>query len=498
MVENDDFNTSQGSSNWAKKLFLPNAELQTESTRLVRLIQPACLQLFHTPEQVAYADLKTDGYHQTLRLDSNIFRDWLARCYYNKYHKTPRAAILQEVIKVLQGIALFEGDECPVYVRLAARGERIYLDLCRPEGAVVEVSPTGWRVINNPPVRFRRPRHLLPLPVPERGGKLDALLSVLNIAAEDWCLIAAWLVATLNPHGPFPLLFVQGEQGTGKSLLAKMLQSLIDPCTGLLRAQPRDLRDLALAATNSWILSFDNLSTLPTWLSDGLCRLSTGGSFTTRILHREDEEVVFQASRPVILTGIEELATRGDLLDRAVLLYLPSIKATQRRTHQQLWTEYEGLQSQLLGALLDAVSVALQRLPNLQLEQLPRMADFTAWVVAASPGLNLAPETFLTAYHSNRQLTHELVLDSMPLVIALRQLMRNYPVWQGTVTELHQVLASYLAGKPQRVKHLPATTGGLSNILRRLAPNLRSLGINVCFHRTNQARLVRIEAVMQD
>ncbi len=473
-------------------------ERQTESTRLVKLVQSAYLQLFHTPEQVAYADLTIDGHRRTLRLGSKVFRDWLARCYYNEYHKTPRASVLQEAIEVLQGIALFEGSEYPVHVRLAAREERIYLDLGRSEGTVVEVSSTGWRVIVDLPVRFRRPRHLLPLPVPERGGRLDALLSVLNIAAEDWSLIAAWLVAALNPHGPFPLLIVQGEQGTGKSLLARMLKDLIDPCTGPLRAQPRDLRDLMLAATNSWILSFDNLSALPLWLSDGLCRLSTGGSFATRALYHEDEEAVFYATRPVILTGIEELATRGDLLDRAIMLYLPTIEAVHRHSYQQLWAEYERLRPQILGALLDAVSVALQRLPELQLEQLPRMADFTAWAVAASPGLNLAPENFLTAYHSNRGLTHELVLDGMPIVVALQQLVRSHPVWEGTVTELHKVLTSYMTVKMQRVQHWPATARGLSGVLRRLAPNLRSMGINVCFYRTNQARLVRIETILQD
>ncbi|WP_250121594.1 hypothetical protein [Chroococcidiopsis sp. CCMEE 29] len=490
----------QGFSNEARKLS-SNAEHQTESTLLVKLVQASQVRLFHTPEQVAYAELNLNGLRKSVRVRSKAFQDWLARRYYYEYQKAPRAQALQVALGVVEGMALFEGGEYPIYVRLAESEGRVYLDLGRPDGAVVEVSPNSWQVIVESPVRFRRPHNMLPLPLPERGGRVDALQSVLNLAPEDWPLVAAWLVAALNPNGPYPLLFVQGEQGTGKSSLAWMLKDLVDPSTGSLRAHPREVRDLMLAAANSWVLSFDNLSSLPVWLSDGLCRLSTGGSFATRTLYHDDEESVLNAARPVILTGIEELATRGDLLDRAVLLYLPPIEATKQRPYRQICAQYEELRPYVLGALLDAVSQALQRLPHLKLEQLPRMADFTTWVVAASPGLGLDPETFLKAYHNNREITHELVLEGLPIVLALQALLESQPVWEGTVTELHQTLASHLTFKSFKVQqryHWPMNPRGLSNALRRLAPNLRSAGINVHFYRTNQARLIRIEIISRN
>lgn len=496
MTDGSKFEATESSSNEAGKLFSSKRERQTESTLLVALVKAARLRLFHTPEKFAYADLNVNGHQETLRVRSKAFRDWLARQYYYEYQKAPRTQALQEALGVVEGMALFEGSECPVYVRLAEHNGRVYLDLGHAEGAVVEVGPTGWQVIFDPPVRFRRPRNLLPLPLPERGGRVDDLLSVLNLAPGDWPLVAAWLVAALNPNGPYPLLFLQGEQGTGKSSLARMLKDLIDPSTDYLRAHPREVRDLMLAATNSWVLSFDNLSSLPVWLSDALCRLSTGGSFATRALYHDDEEVVLNATRPVILTGIEDLATRGDLLDRAIPLYLPTIVAAKQRSYRQVWTQYEELRPRVLGALLDAVSVALQRLPHLRLEQLPRMADFTMWVVAASPGLGLEPETFLTAYRGNREVTHELVLEGLPIVVAVRALLEIQPVWEGTATELHTILASYLTSKARQGHHCPVTSRGISNVLRRLAPNLRSVGIDVLFYRTNQARTIRIETML--
>lgn len=498
MTDGHKFEATEGSSNQAGKLFLSKGERQTESTLLVELVQTARLRLFHTPEKLAYADLDVNGNKETLRLRSKTFRDWLARRYYYEYQKTPRAQALQEALGVIEGIALFESSECPVYVRLAESNGQVYLDLGHPERAVVEVGPTGWQVIFDPPVRFRRPRNLLPLPLPERGGRVDDLLSVLNLAPEDWPMVVAWLVAALNPNGPYPLLFLQGEQGTGKSTLARMLKDLIDPSTDYLRAHPREIRDLMLAAGNSQVLSFDNLSSLPVWLSDALCRLSTGGSFATRALYHDDEEIVINATRPVILTGIEDLATRGDLLDRAILLYLPTMTAAKQRPCRQVWAQYEELRPRVLGALLDAVSMALQRLPHLRLEQLPRMADFTMWVVAASPGLGLDSETFLTAYRGNREVTHEMVLEGLPIVVAVRALLESQLIWEGTATELHTILASYLTSKVRQGHHWPVTSRGLSNALRRLAPNLRSVGIDVLFYRTNQARVIRVETMSQN
>jgi hypothetical protein len=48
-------------------------------------------------------------------------------------------------------------------------------------------------------------------------------------------------------------------------------------------------------------VALDNLSDIKPWLSDCLCRLSTGGGFSTRTLFENDEETIFNATRPVIL-----------------------------------------------------------------------------------------------------------------------------------------------------------------------------------------------------
>jgi hypothetical protein len=154
------------------------------------------------------------------------------------------------------------------------------------------------------------------------------------------CLIA-WLVAALGPRGPYPVLALFAEQGSGKSMTGRILRDLVDPNSAPLRAEPRDGRDLMIAANNSWCLAYDNLSYLPPWLSDALCRLSTGGGFTTRELYTDQDEVIFDSQRPVLLTSIEEVATRSDLLDRCVIIYLPAIPEDRRRPEAEILTAFE-------------------------------------------------------------------------------------------------------------------------------------------------------------
>lgn len=147
----------------------------------------------------------------------------------------------------------------------------------------------------------------------------------------------AWLIQALRPKGAYPVLILQGEQGSAKSTTERLLRALIDPSTAPLRTTPRNERDLIIAATNSWCAAFDNISTLPPWLSDALCRLSTGGGFSARELYTDAEEVLFDVTRPVILNGTTDVATRPDLLDRALVMMLPAIQEEGRTPEADLW-----------------------------------------------------------------------------------------------------------------------------------------------------------------
>ena len=233
-----------------------------------------------------------------------------------------------------------------------------------------------------------------------------------------------------------------------------------------------------IAATNSWCVALDNLSRLPTWLSDAICLLSTGGGFSTRTLYEDQEETILEAQRPVIINGITELATRGDLLDRSLVIYLPAIPEGRHLPESEFWPQFYEARPDILGGLLDVLSAALKALPTVTLERTPRMADFAYWAVAAEPKLGLTSGRFIAAYIGNRASANELTLEASPVVPHLRDLVKLRE-WNGTSTELLVELNRRVDEKTQRQKTWPSSPRSLSNTLRRLAPNLRAVGIDM-------------------
>jgi hypothetical protein len=241
---------------------------------------------FHTPDHRAFACMRVNDHTETIAVRSRKFRAFLIRAYHTGNGKSASSAAIEEAIAFFEGSALC-GEQQTVHTRLAAHDNAIYLDLCNDRWQVVKITAKGWRVVSNPPVKFRRARGMLALPTPVSGGRISDLRRFVNVASDDdFILLVAWMVAAFRPDLPCPVLVLHGEQGSAKSTTAKLLKKLIDPADPLLRSLPREGRDLYIAALNSWIVSLDNVSGLPVWLSDDLCRLSDGragllhGSFT--------------------------------------------------------------------------------------------------------------------------------------------------------------------------------------------------------------------------
>src|SRR5262249_58565876 len=69
----------------------------------------------------------------------------------------------------------------------------------------VEIGANGWRIAEDPPVRFRRSAGMQPLPLPVRGGSIESLAPFLNLAIEhDFVLVVAWLLGALRAGRPYP------------------------------------------------------------------------------------------------------------------------------------------------------------------------------------------------------------------------------------------------------------------------------------------------------
>ena len=409
----------------------------------------------------------------------------------------PVAGAISRVIGVLEARARFQGGVRPVFVRTAMRHEQDgpanYLDLADDSGRAIEIRSGGWTVVENPGVEFRRPAGILPLPLPRADGSIELLKKYVNLEDRDFQLFVVWITAAMRPMGPYPPLVIQGEQGSAKSTLARVARLLVDPHSAPLLGEPASTRDLMATAVNTWLLTFDNVREVAPWLSDALCRLAVGGGQASRSLFTNDQVTYVYTQRPILLNGIDDIVTRGDLIDRSVFLYPRPIKESVRVAEAVFWLSFQEDYSGILGGLLDAFARGLAMLPSVVLGRVPRMADFAHWGEAVGRGLGWPENTFLTSYRRNRHVaTVSAIEESMVANLVLRKL-RYSGRWAGKFAALHAELTEYLDETPRLSAGWPKTTAGFAREFHRITPQLRMRGVSITIKREVNGRRVLIK-----
>lgn len=432
--------------------------------------------------------LPQSGWHKEhFQVNSSAFEYALRHIDFEAHGRVVATQALKEAIDTTAAKARFRGKAYDTHLRVARIGEQVFLDLGTDHWDAVAVSANGWDIVPAAPCKFRRPVGMHPLPTPVREGDISLLQNLLNLECEnDLKLIVGWLVAALRGKRPYPLLAIYGEQGSAKSTLSRMVRNLIDPHMAQIKCLSRNEHDLIISADNSWVIALDNVSRISEELSDSLCRMVTGVGFSTRKLYTDSDEKIFNVCRPIMLNSIGEVITRADLLDRAVVIEIPVIPETERRTDEEVADHYHSVQAQILGLLLDGVACALRNYRELNLPAKSRMADFQRWAAAAMPAFGWKSEDFLEAYAQNVEAAQGVALDSSPVVPAIRLLLKLYGGRWPAAGQMKgcEALLQELEKLPDGPKFKtqpgwPGRPNTLGGILARLAPVMRRSGIDV-------------------
>lgn len=455
---------------------LDQVNRQTQAGKLLQIADKA--EYWRTPQGRAYVTLDVRGHRESHAVEDPAFRDFLVHAYYREHGHGPNGTALRNVLTLLTARATQAGEEHEAPLRIAAQGGDIYLDLGDADWHAVHITPQGWDIIDQVPVRFTRAQGTKPLPVPARNGDIGDLLSMVNVAPEDMPLLTGWLLGALSPQGPYPILLLQGPPGSAKSTLARLVKSLVDPNDLELRSPPKELRDLQIAAMHSRCIALDNLSHVSQELGDTLCRLATGEATSSRTLYTNTGETVVKVQLPVILTGIGAIAAQADLLDRAIVLGLHAIPETKRTPESRYWRAWASRRASALGALLDAVSHGLATQETVHLTHLPRMADFAHWNVACEETM-WQPGTFLTAYTRNRGDARQITMDADPVGQAVLQLMQDRTQWSGTASDLLSALELHVPENVREQQSWPKAPHVLSRRLSRIESVLLAVGVSV-------------------
>ena len=473
-------------------------------------------ELFHTADDEAYAVVKTPTSRQVFAVRSAGFRRYLSQRYFKLFGKGVGNQALQDALITIEAKANFNGTLRQVYKRVANLGDRIYLDLCDEKWRVIEVTAAGWQVLNCSPVMFTRTKDMLSIPEPKHDVS-DAILSVndlvknkeekykniyllkrfVNVCDDDYPLIYAFILACLRGIKPYPVLLLQGESGTGKTTTARNIRGLIDPSKADVLGKPKDENELKTCANNSYILAIDNLSGLSKDFSDVVCQIATGASSSKRKLYTDNDVETYEIARPIILNGIDDIASRGDLLNRSFQVNLPQLNDDKRGDEQELATQYNQAKPVILAAFLDMLSVGLRDYDKIEkIKTSGRFVSLPRFVTAAERGLGL-PELFAKTYDKNTKQGVELALETSPLAQALITFMNLKAIWTGTIGELFQQLNDRFKTDSLTLQSglWPKTPRYLSGELTRLAPQLRQTHIDIKTKKESHGMTITLEKV---
>lgn len=450
------------------------------------------ISYFVTPDDRVYADVITDGIRLTMVLRGKQFKQYLRSMQFENTEKSPGSDAVQQAIDTLEALAVKNADKRDVHVRIADHDEKIYIDLADESWKSIEVDRHGWRVVDDSPVRFIRGASS-PLPMPIEGGCVEDFKDLCGFSDDAWVLILTFLLQALKPEKAYPILFLIAPPATGKTTITRAFKNLVDPSPGQPRKTVGEVRDFAIHATKRHVLPIDNLSGVTNDQSDILCCAATGGGHSQRTLHSDDEETVMNFTNLLVLNGIGEIASRGDLLSRAYPVTLTA--PTKRLSEAVFEAKFEALRPGVLGALLTLLSQVLAVLPDVQGTYTgdgERFVSFVELGLALERVLNWTPGTFLRVIEDTREEAHDTAIESSPIGVPLRDFMSLNETWSGTMTNLLQQLKLQVDESVARSKFFPQNSIGLGKMLTRLHSDLAATGIEVTTRKTNGTKIVQI------
>ena len=452
---------------------------ETQAETIIRLVEEKDTILFHDTAKDPYAAIMIDGHREVWGIDNGDFNTWLNSLYYSAEKKPAKKDSLSQAKEVLKARAVFENTKAiPLDTRVAQLDNAFWYNLSNDDWNAVKITNDGWEIVDNPPIMFKRFRHQNCQFKPSTEGDIRRVLKYINLQ-DNHTMFLCWLVCCFVPNIPHAMPIFFGEKGAAKTTACTLLKKLIDPSALETLTIPKTSRSLAVNLQQHWFLPFDNVSRIDEETSDTLCRAITGGGIQQRKLFTDADDYIFTFQKCLALNGINNIANRPDLLDRAILIELCRIDENNRRELSELMADFEKDLPCILGGIFDTLSKAMSLYPTIKLDTLPRMADFARWGYAIGEALGGLGNEFLGEYNANQGKRNIEILNTDIVATLVVAFMKDKSEWTGLVSELYNQLSAMAPqyGINSKGKEFPTVPQVFSRRLNNLQSNLAEAGI---------------------
>ena len=475
-------------------------------------------QLVITPTDKAYLWMSVGDHRQLFDLDSKEFRAWLSGLYSDRHQRAvlSSSAIRDNRDAIVSMLARIKPPQkIDLKIKTAMLDGEIFYDLGDEEWRCVRMSHTAGVEVVPAPLGLRRTKAQGTQAMPDltaTPADMDRLTAMMRITdKDDQLLIKAWICAGIVPDIPHPIMWMTGGQGSGKSMRAAMIKSILDPSVLRQTSLPDSRKDLGVLLANCHCLVLDNIDQpFTNWQVEMLCQSVTGGAAVARELFTDGDLAINVFNKgALVFTSIGVVSNAPDLLDRAILLPVPDLTEDDRRTETAMWAEYETAIPKVLGGVFKSIQQAMTILPSVAAEfergEWPqqRMADFVVWGEAlARAAWGKEPGEFLEAYRRRiSQMAGEIVAGDLAMS-TLAEFIRERIVWKGRMKDLLRELVKMNRYEDQEwqppTKGWPRTPNALGKKLEKYRTDLARQGIKIEKDRNKTERLIQIELTTRE
>ena len=443
----------------------------------------------------AVAVIRNNGNPYVLAVGSSTLNNIIRTAAVEADTKLSRSA-LKEINDGLQASAELSGVTANVWRRVAPVDDGIEIDLGDSEHTRVRIVADSVDIVRSgSKALFFRPQHARPMASLAEKGDLRLLEKYVNLDPASFLLFTAWLTYTLAlpkvPSSKYVILALQGGQGTGKSLLSRIVKDLVDPSVVGVQVLPSKIQDLSIAAQQAHVLCYDNLRQLSHTISDALCIAATGGSMSSRQLYSDAEQSTQQLHVALVLNGIHAFIDQPDLAQRCLPLYLKPLDANGRKSEAEMLNELAVDLPAIQRGLFDLIAKTFSHLPDANVTHPERMLDFCKWLAAMEMAEGIRGAVYQIQYSDAlKQGQLDALLDN-PLAATVLDFAEalDEDGWSGTPAKLLSELSDGLPRSTQRSRDWPDNPIALSKRLQSLQAGLLTQGVQVDFARGKERKI---------
>jgi len=442
-----------------------------------------------------YATIINKKHNENWAIYSRRFKNFITRVFYEELEEVPNSQQLKTFQDVFAAMAQFDGGEYDTYLRCAKLDDSLYIDLCRDDWSVLKITKDKIEE-GESDIKFKRFNHMKELKYDLEASEsdLDLIFKYVNIENEkDKLLFKIDCVLQAIANIPRVIDNSHGSPGSGKTFAFDCKRKLIDPSSMGTLSLSKDKTELIQKLSHHYICYFDNVRRISQEYSDIFCRTTTGDAFSKRELYTDDEDIIYKLKRKLGFNGINVVGEEPDFLDRSITYELLRIPKKERKKEGDMLKEFEQDQPKITGAIFKILQKTLSKVEDIEMEELPRMADYCFWGEAVAQVIGEKEKVFTIAYFEKIGNLSKEALETNPVGLSLLEFMSLNNSFEGTASELLEKLTEIADSlKIDTKRYFPKAPNALTRRINEIKANLEEEGLKVEYDKTGKQRLIRI------